>query len=280
MSVLQARAASERPDVGARPVQTRRSVARAEVTKLLAPGGVRGWVIVSLALGLIVGIGTVLLTLVDDVQEVLGLSVADSMSTGPLMALVPLTIAAANYVAREVGDGTVVTAKHLVPRYETLFVGRLLGWAVLSFVVMAVNAVAVLAVALIVPSVDRSEILTTVASLLLVTLVPTVTVALVHAGAIVLRRGAYIVSVGIAVLIVIPLVAAIGQLTLTGPAATVANGVSTAMLGPIVLKAMSVPGAQDGSWAATGGSLLGLLAWFSAVAGLAFWSFRRPGYGE
>lgn len=272
--------AVDRPSPAPRAVQTPRSVARAEVAKLLAPGGVRGWVTVALVLGVVAGVGTVLLALVAEVQEILGMTVADTLSTGPMVVMLALGIAAANYVSREVSDGTVVTAKYLVPNVRTLFVGRLLGWTVLSAAVSAATAVVVLPLAVVVPAVEASRVLTTLVALVLGVLVPAVTVVLVHAGAILLRRGAYIVAVGITVLVVIPLVAAVGQVMLTGPAASAAKAVSAAMVGPLALNAMAVPTGDDGSWLTTGASLLGLLAWLGVAAALAFSSFRRSGYGE
>lgn len=267
-------------DRDVRGVQTPLTVARAELRKLLAPGGVRVWSVVAVVLGTLAGLGTVVLTLVDDVQEILGLTVAESVSTGPLVATAVLGVAAAGHVPREVGDGTIVTSRYLVPRVTTLFVGRLLGWGVLTAVVAASSAVVTLLLAMVVPSVRPSGVGVTAAALLLAVVVPVATVVLVHAGAIVLRRGAYVVVVGVAVLLVVPLAAAIGQLTLTGAAAGAARTASAVMVGPLVLQAMSPPSAHGGSWPATLGSLVGLLAWLAAVVALASWSFRRPGYGE
>lgn len=97
------------------PAQTLASVTKAELGKLLARGGIRRWVVAATIVGLAAGVLTILLNHDDGMRASINLTVAGSLSSGPLMVILVLGIAATNYVPREVSDGTIVTAKCLVP---------------------------------------------------------------------------------------------------------------------------------------------------------------------
>lgn len=260
--------------------QTLTSVARAEIHKVLAPGGLRVWWFIAVGLGLVSGVGNVFLANLSSVQEILSISVSATVGTGPMILLIVITIATAGYIPQEISDGTIVTAKRLVPRTNILFFGRLLGWGVGSSIPIAITAVIPLPFAILNPAVIRSSMFETAIALFLAILVPVLTVVLVHVGAIILRRGAYIVTVSLALLFFLPLLMAAVEQMMTGIVATAGHWIGAALIGPLIVQAASIPSDGTGTWAATAWSLLGVFGWLAATAAVAYRQFSAPGYGE
>ncbi len=263
------------------PAQRLASITKAELGKLLARGGIRRWVVAATVLGLAAGLLTILLNHDDGLRESINLTVAGSLSSGPLMVIFVLGIAATNYVPREVSDGTIVTAKCLVPRTSALFAGRLLAWLALSIAVSGALVLATLTIALLDSSVQPSPVGSTVLAGLMSVVVAALTIVLVHSGALALQRGAFTVAVGMTVLLMIPLGLAVGQVLLSGWLAVVSTRLGEVMLGTLVLNALSVPEGTNGAdWGGLLRAVLGLVAWLGATTGLAWRSFARPGYGD
>lgn len=264
-----------------RPAQTIASITKAEMRKLLARGGIRRWVVVAATVGFAAGLFLILLNHDDELRTSIRLTVAGSLSSGPIMVIVVLGIAATNYVPREVSDGTIVTAKCLVPRTWALFAGRLLAWLILSIAVSGALVLATLTMALLDSDVKPSSVAITLLAAIASVVVPSLTIVLVHAGGLVLQKGAFTVAVGMTVLLLIPLGLAAGQVLLSGWLATVSTRLSDVMLGSLVLNAMSVPEGDNGAaWGGLIGSVFGLLVWLGSASALAWRSFARPGYGE
>lgn len=263
------------------PQQTVRSVCTAELRRLARTGGSRRWMVLAFALAVLAGLGTSLLSRVESAQSILAFTGADIAGVGPFVVMLVLTIAVANFVSREIGEGWVFDAKLLVPGTRDLYLARVASWFVavllVSFASGVVGAVAALVVGT--PSL-RWSFGASLATLVLASTVSGLGVTLVHAGSTILQRGAYIVSVALFLLIILPLVAAVGQVFLPGGLGRVVQAIGTVMVGPLLLRAGAVPEAGNGSWLSTGAAFAGVLVWWSVTNLLAYRRFRRSGFGD
>lgn len=260
-------------------VQSVWSVCLAECSKLLSKGGVRGWIIASGVLGLAMGFGTIAFAHLEELQTILQLSVSEVASSGPLMVMLTLTIAMSGFVSREVSDGTIGSSRYLVPATATLFAGRLLSWIVVSTVVGLIASIPPTILALLDKTVMSSGVIEVLACLIISVLVCAMTLALVHSGALILKRGAYIVAVGLTLLLILPMLLALASLLLP-TTASIANAASKGMVGSLIGGALSVPANGEGSWNQTFASLGGLSIWMVVVAAMAYRRLSRTGYGE
>lgn len=255
-------------------------MARAEARKLIRRGGVRTWALLAVVLGNAAGLAFVVVTENETAREALQLTVAGAVGLGPAVALFVLGIATTAYVPREISDGTILTAKTLVPRRLELFLGRLAAWFALGLTVAAACIVPSLLVAVFSPQVGRSGIGVTLASVGVCLVVPALTLCLVHAGALVLKRGAYIVAVTLTLLLILPLTLTLGEAALSGALADLARGLGRILIGPLVVTAMAVPEGEVGTWPELIRANLGLLAWVAVVGFLAYRRFCAEGYGD
>ena len=260
--------------------QTVASITRAEVKKLLGRGGIRIWLVVAAVLGTGSGVLAVLMSGAAALQDVGGITLADVATGGPVTAALVLSLAVTHHVPREVGDGTVMTARCLVPRTKVLFAGRMLAWCTVAAGLALVTALVPLPLALFLGDVVASSPLRLVAVLLISVGLATLLVGLAHAAATLLQRGALVVAVGMTVLVVLPLVITLGSFLTSGAIATVLMWLGRVALGSLILVALQVPTQEAQSWGTWVWSMLGLLTWLVATTTLAYLSFRRPGYGD
>lgn len=256
------------------------AVTRAELRKFLARGGIRTSTILAVLIGNAAGLAFVLATLDETAKATLQLSVAGAISLGPAVALFVLGIGVAAYVPREISDGTILTAKMLVPQSRELFLGRLSAWFTIAVAVAASCLVPSLVLALLIPQIQRTSVGVILASVLVSLVVPALTVCLIHAGALVLKRGAYIVAAALTLLLILPLALTLVQMMLPGTWADISRALDQVLIGRLVVTAMAVP--EDGShtWSAMVTSNLGVLAWLGFVGLIAYRQFCAEGFGD
>lgn len=255
------------------------TVVRAEMRSLVRAGGLLRWIIAAELLGLVCGIGCGVLA-TTSAQQTLKLTVAGLAGIGPLVVLIVLSIGASNLVPREIADGTMMTQKYLVSNRLVLFAGSALGWIAMVCAVTAGTALPPVVMALFAPEILPSSPASVVATVALACVVPALTLTLVRLGALILRKGAFIVAVSMVVLVVAPMLAAAGSLMLGGWWSRVCAWLGKVMLGPLVLQAMTTPTDGVGTWSQTLWSLVGVLAWLVPVTLLAYRVFRKPSFGE
>lgn len=273
-------ATDTRPLTDRTGTQTVATITRAEVKKLLGRGGIRSWLVVTAILATASGVVAVLMSGVAALQEVGGITAADVSSSGPVLVALLLSLAATHHVPREVGDGTVMSARCLVPRKRILFAGRMLAWCLVAASLAMLTAVVPMPLALFLGDVVASSPLELAAGLLTSVGLAAVLVGLAHAAATWLQRGALVVAVGMMLLIVLPLIIAVGSLTTSGAVATGLLWLSRVVLGTLVLTALQVPTGEGQSWSTWTWSMLGILTWWAAMTVLAYRAFRKPTYGD
>ena len=258
-----------------------RRALRAELRKSLRRGGMRGWWIVSVALAALVSLTTMLSTHAPpDAGGNSSLAATDLAGIGPSVSLLLLSIGLAAYVAREVADGTVVSAKLAFPGRNGLLAARVASSAVLVAAASIATAVPFAIAGWFDPAVERSTPALLLLAVALSVVVPSMVAALVHCGAIIVRLGAYIMTVGLTVLVILPVLGAVGNIFLPAPWGRVSGLVGESMAGTLAVKAMALPNAEMGSWGGLVVAFLGLLAWLAACGLWADRVFRCPGYGE
>ena len=269
-----------RPRTHRSGTQTVATITRAEVKRLLGRGGIRGWLVVAAILAIGSGVLAVLMSGAGALRDVGGITAADVSSSGPVTVALLLSLAVTHHVPRDVGDGTVMTARCLVPRTKVLFAGRMLAWCLVAAGLAVVTAVVPLPLALVLGNVVASSPVQLAAGLLTSVGLATLLVGLAHAAATLLQRGALVVAVGMTMLVVLPMVITLGSLLMSGPVATGLMWLSRVVLGSLLLAALQVPTGVGQSWGTWAWSMLGLLAWLVATTSLAYQAFRRPGYGD
>lgn len=260
--------------------QTLASVSRGEIVKLMGPGGIRTWVIAAAVMGIVSGIGAVLLAGIPALQATAPITFPDVITSGPLAVALVLSLAASNYVPREISDGTVMTSKYLVPRSRLLFNARMLAWSVVTVVISLLTSLVAVVAGLISSTIRQSMDVSSFVAMIPALVVSALIVLLAHAGAALLRRGALIVAVGMTVLVVLPLTMTLAAVTTSGIATTVLTWGSKIILGSLLLATLQVPTGPDSSWALWAWSASGVVVWFVATAALGYRAFRSPGYGD
>ncbi len=262
---------------GNRP-QTFWTILRAETLKLWAPGGVPVWIVVAGVLGILSGVGAALLSTVADLQSATPITYADVLTSGTIVISLVLSLATCNYVPREIVSGMVITSKYLVPRSGLLFAARVCSWMLISLLLgLATTFTGVVAAfALSDLRFEPGTLVHLVVALVLGSLL----VALAHAGAAWLQRGAVIVAVGMTLLFVLPLALGVGSTLLSGVVGEFLKALSRASLGSVLFSALQVPMDGDGSLSGWGISVLGSVIWLTVTLLLALRAFRRPGYGD
>lgn len=273
-------ATDTRPRTDRTGTQTVATITRAEVNKLLRRGGIRSWLIVTAILATASGVVAVFMSGVAALKEVGGISAADVSSTGPVLVGLLLSLAVTHHVPREVADGTVMSARCLVPRKTTLFAGRMLAWCSVAASLALLTALVPLPLALLFGDVVASSPAEVAAGLLTSVGLAAVLVGLAHAAATWLQRAALVVAVGMMLLIVLPLTIAVGSLTTSGAVATGLVWLSRVVLGTLVLTALQVPTGAGQSWSTWTLSMIGVLAWWAVLTGLAYRAFRKASYGD
>lgn len=268
------------PDARPTSTQTVATVTRAEIKKLLRAGGIRGWMIVAVVLGIVSGLIAVLMSGAPSLQEIGGISVADVASSGPVIVALILSLAVTYHVPREVADGTVMTARCLVPRTKILFAGRMIAWCSVAAGLAAVTAVVPLPAGLVVGDVVGSSPLELTGGLLTSVGLATLLVALAHAAATLLKRGAVVVAVGMTMLIVLPLVITLGAFLVAGPLGTALTWLGRVVPGSLLVMALQIPTGSAASWGPWASAVLGLAVWLVVTTGLAYRGFTRPSYGD
>lgn len=269
-----------RPRTHRTGTQTVATITRAEVKRLLGRGGIRGWLVVAAILAIGSGVLAVLMSGAGALRDVGGITAADVSSSGPVTVALVLSLAVTHYVPREVGDGTVMTARCLVPRTKVLFAGRMLAWCLVTACLAVATALVPLPLALVLGDVVASSPVQLAAGLLTSVGLATLLMGLAHAAATLLQRGALVVAVGMTMLVVLPMVITLGSFLMSGAVATGLVWLSRVVLGSLVLTALQVPTGVDQSWGPWAWSMVGLLAWWVATTSLAYQAFRRPGYGD
>ena len=261
--------------------QTLSTVLRAEISRLLAPGGVRPWLIVATAFAMAMSILTVLLSTIDEVQSFAQFDVAGLISSGPMIMLVVLALGVTTQTAREVGDGTVLTSKTMVPRDALLFTARLLAWVVITLVLGTALCLASSVLALIPAGLESSSVSAIVASVFTSLLLSLAIVMLFAAGTALLQRGAVIVFVGMLLLVVLPIAFSVAGALLGGTWGGVLAAVGRSLPGALLFTALQPPtSAPEIEWSSWTWAILGVVAWTFVTGALALRQFRRPGYGD
>lgn len=256
------------------------TVSRAEFIKLLSPGGVRFWVILSGIFGILSGVGTVLLSGIQSLQDLEPISFSDFLTSGPLVASLVLSLAAANYVPRELSEGIIITSKYLVPRVELLFVARFLSWAVVSILIGIISALFAFLASLVSSNTRKLIKAESLPVLLVAIVLSSLLVLLSHSGATLLRRGALIVAAGMAFLFVLPLGFAVLSLTVPGGITEIFSWLSKIMIGYLLLTALQIPSGAGGAWGSWAWAVFGMALWLLAITFFSFALFRKPEYGD
>jgi len=255
-----------------------RRVVGAELRRAIAVGGARVGAVVCLVISVLTGVGMTVVARTPNLQETLNLRVADIGGASTFVALIVVTVITSNYVTRDIEQGVLAGAKLWVPWTAQLFLGRVLAWGTLTVSVSLVPALLSAVIAMGAGISGRGLAL----DLVSVVVAATATSAaglLVYLAALILRKGAYVVTVSLFLLIILPLiVAAISAMV--PPLADAARAASAALLGTILVQAVAVPGSVEGATASTfAGAWLGLTLWLLAAGVLAYRSFRRESYG-
>lgn len=260
--------------------QSTATVTRAELRRMLRPGGLRTWLWVSAVLATATGLLAVALSGWSVVRESGGINAADVVSTGPITAALVLALASTVHVPRDITDGAVLTSRCLVPRTGILFSARLLAWCRLTAATAVITALLPLPFALTLGDVVSSSPLRVVTAVVISCVLATVLVGLAHGAATLLQRGALVVLAGMTLLIVVPLVTGIASTLTTGFAATVIDVLSRISLGALLVGALQAPTADGQPWGAWVWSLVGLATWLGLTTAAAYRRFRHPGYGD
>ena len=262
---------------GNRP-QTFWTILRAETLKLWAPGGVSVWIVVAGVLGILSGVAAAFLSTVADLKAATPITYADVLTSGPIVLSFVLSLATCNYVPREIASGMVITSKYLVPRTGLLFAARVCSWVLVSLLLGVATTFTGVVSAFASPSLrfESGTLVQVAVALMLASLL----VALAHAGAAWLQRGAVIVAVGMTLLFVLPLALGVGATLVPGVGGEALMALSRASLGAVLLSALQVPLEGGGSLSSWGISVLGFATWLTVTLLLAFRAFRRPGYGD
>ncbi len=258
--------------------QTFRTVVSAETLKLWAPGGIRVWIVVAGVLGCAAGVITALLSRDENLQAATPVTFVDVLTSGAMVVSLILSLAACHYVPREITGGVIITSKYLVPRSGLLFAARVCSWLLVSLLLGIATAVLGVASALTLTTLRFD--LETLPSTLVAVVLSCSLVALAHAGAAWLQRGAVIVAVGMTLLFVLPVGLGLVSATLPGAAGEIMMTLSRMSLGAVLMAALQVPTALDGSLLKWGLSVLGLIVWLTVTLLLALRVFCRPGYGD
>ncbi|WP_062070880.1 hypothetical protein [Demequina sediminicola] len=251
----------------------------AEATALARRGGLRLWWIVSAA----VAFGWTMLFLL-----VAGLArTEDGLATvaavggiGPVVVMVLMGIATAAHVAREIGDGTMVSARVVQPRPAVLYAAKALALAVTVTALGIVMGVVGVVAALLSFVVEASAWWEVVLTLLLTALVTGLTICFVYGLSIIVKRGALIVAVGLAVFVIAPLLAAIGGVFLAPPWNGLVATLGDALPGTLVVYASTIPEPGVSTWTTLGLSLGGLVLWTAAATFGGLLTMRKSGFGE
>ena len=254
-------------------------VVGAELRRAGAVGGVRRGVITCLVISLLAGVGMTIVARTPSLQETLGLRVADIGGSATLAALMVVTVMTSNYVTRDIDQGVMAGAKLWVPWTMELFFGRLLAWGVLTVCVSLLPAL-VCAVIARVAGVSGQGIVMDLVAILVASAATSAAGLLVYLGALILRKGAYVVTASLFLLVILPLIfAAISALV--PPITDAARAASAALIGTLLIQAVTLPGTVDSATGSSfAGAWIGLALWLVAAGFLAYKSFAQESYGS
>lgn len=257
------------------------ALVRAELAVQRRRGGLRRWWIAAAIIS--AAAMALVLASIHSLGEAEGegalLNATDLVGVAAAMSTLVLGVGTAAYVSREIADGTVPTTKILHPRHGRLVAARLLASTVPLGIISVAGAAVATALAAIDPVVPPAPAGMVLLSAFVNTVVAMVTVAMIHAGALILRRGAFIVAVALLVYVIVPLLLALASILAGPPWSDIAAAVGKVLPGTLVVTATSIP--LDGSsWWPLLGAFAGVLAWAVVACGGAAWVFRREGYGE
>ncbi len=261
-------------------VSTASRVTRAELLRALGVGGLRTSLTVAFALGLGASLGARLITRSPSLTAQVTIGTTDMVGTATLVALLVFVIATSNYVTRDIEQGTMSGMKAVVPDYLALMFGRTTTWTVVGGALSLLVALASSIVAAVSPGVRSEGLLRLTAGILTSTLATGVVSALTYLGALILKKGAYVVTFAFFALFILPLVfAAIGSLVPDLREATTA--LSSWLIGTLLVRALALPGGlTDTTWWDFLGAWTGLLVWLVATFFIAYKRFSRESYDE
>ena len=256
--------------------QTLAMVWAAELRRSLAAGGLRIALIVSVALGGVVG-GLFVWgvaanspdTGIDPVVNVL------PFGGGVGVAALAFTVGLIGFVSREMADGTATGSAVLVPRRARLLWARALSATTIG-AAMTVATLALVSLArLLAGGVDGTAVghWASVGAVAVLDVVLASTLAFLVAT--LLRKPAIAVAIFLLALVVLPLILLIVSFAAPSWLAEPAGAIFKTMPGTLFERALNVPVGDGGNWSEVRTGLIGLAVWVVAVAPLTGYLFGK-----
>lgn len=255
------------------------TVTVAELQKLTRAGGIRSYLIVAAGLAWILP-GLIMVAFsFPSLRDGENLESSHIVELAIFLASTVMCIAVANYIPKEIGEGTIGASKLMVPQFGALYVGRSLAWLIATVALNIAVAVPVWVSTFAFSFVTRTPFLESVSVQLLLIVLACLIVSTLYGAALVLQRSGIVVFASLMVLAILPVALSLGGMFLPDVVSNALNHVSKGLVGSLIGNVLIQELDTAQSWHSALKYLTGVTAWAATMIGLGWVWFRRPAFG-